>query len=118
MVLPRTFDFMQKSFAQEKRNDENEADKVSFLVIKKIRNAILDETFKPADHLMEAELETVGSRGFASSSGKQSQLLFPAMSRVGGSNVTIDGTQTRLGKDYRGHDCFVRGRTHIRRDLS
>jgi DNA-binding GntR family transcriptional regulator len=56
LLLPRTFDFMQKSFAQEKRNDENEDDKVSFLAIKKIRNAILEETFKPGDHLVEVEL--------------------------------------------------------------
>jgi DNA-binding GntR family transcriptional regulator len=47
---------MQESFAQVKRNDENEDDKVSFLVIKKIRKAILDETFKPGDHLVEVEL--------------------------------------------------------------
>jgi DNA-binding transcriptional regulator YhcF (GntR family) len=47
---------MQKPFAREKRNDENEDDKVSFSVIKKIRNAILEETFKPADHLVEVEL--------------------------------------------------------------
>ena len=47
---------MRNSFVQQRRNDEQETEKVPFLIIKKIRDAILDETFKPGDRLPEAEL--------------------------------------------------------------
>jgi DNA-binding GntR family transcriptional regulator len=47
---------MRESFIQPRRNDEQENEKVPFLVVKKIRDAILDETFKPGDRLPEAEL--------------------------------------------------------------
>jgi DNA-binding GntR family transcriptional regulator len=47
---------MRESFAQQTRNDERETEKVPFLVVRKIRDAILDETFKPGDRLPEAEL--------------------------------------------------------------
>ena len=43
-------------FVQPRRNDEQETEKAPFLVVKKIRDAILDETFKPGDRLPEAEL--------------------------------------------------------------
>ena len=36
--------------------DENEAEKVPTLVVHWIRDAILDETFKPGDRLTETEL--------------------------------------------------------------
>ena len=47
--LARTFEAMLKSVVPEKRNDEQERDKVPFLIMRKIRNAILNETFKPGD---------------------------------------------------------------------
>jgi DNA-binding GntR family transcriptional regulator len=37
-------------------NETQEAEKVPFLVAKRIREAILDEVFKPGDHLGEVEL--------------------------------------------------------------
>src|SRR4029077_7395242 len=42
--------------AQKNANQSLESEKVSFVVVKKIREAILDEVFKPGDHLTEAEL--------------------------------------------------------------
>jgi DNA-binding GntR family transcriptional regulator len=47
---------MRQSVTHQKRNDEQETEKAPFLVVKKIRDAILDETFKPGDWLPEAEL--------------------------------------------------------------
>jgi DNA-binding GntR family transcriptional regulator len=47
---------MRESFAHQRRNDEQEIEKAPFLVVKKIRDAILDETFKPGDWLPESEL--------------------------------------------------------------
>ena len=47
---------MRESVTHQKRNDEQETEKAPFLVVKKIRDAILDETFKPGDWLPEAEL--------------------------------------------------------------
>lgn len=47
---------MRESFAHQRRNDEQETEKAPFLVVKKIRDAILDETFKPGDWLPESEL--------------------------------------------------------------
>ena len=53
---PKTFELMRESFVQQRRNDEQETEKAPFLVVRKVRDAILDETFKPGDHLPEAEL--------------------------------------------------------------
>jgi hypothetical protein len=40
-----------------KRGSETpESQKIPFLLVKSIREAILDEVFKPGDHLTEAEL--------------------------------------------------------------
>ena len=47
---------MRESFVQQRRNNEQETEKAPFLVVQKIRDAILDETFKPGDRLPEAEL--------------------------------------------------------------
>ena len=47
---------MRGPFVQQRRNDEEETEKPRFLVVKKIRDAILDETFKPGDRLPESEL--------------------------------------------------------------
>jgi DNA-binding GntR family transcriptional regulator len=52
---------MRESVSHQRRNDEHEAEKMPVLVIKKIRDAILDETFKPGDWLPESELgERIG----------------------------------------------------------
>jgi DNA-binding GntR family transcriptional regulator len=42
--------------AYKKANEAHKAEKVSFLVIKKLRDTILDETFKPGERLPEGEL--------------------------------------------------------------
>jgi DNA-binding GntR family transcriptional regulator len=47
---------MRHPFAQQRRNDEEEPEKGIFLVVKKIRDAILDETFKPGERLPEEQL--------------------------------------------------------------
>jgi len=43
----RKFELMRGPFVQQRRNDEEESEKAIFLVVRKIRDAILDETFKP-----------------------------------------------------------------------
>jgi DNA-binding GntR family transcriptional regulator len=48
--------FMRGPFVQQRRNDEQETEKVIFLVVRKIRDAILDETFKPGDRLPEEQV--------------------------------------------------------------
>jgi DNA-binding GntR family transcriptional regulator len=47
---------MRGPFVKQTRNNEQEIEKTPFLVVQKIRDAILDETFKPGDRLPEAEL--------------------------------------------------------------
>jgi DNA-binding GntR family transcriptional regulator len=47
---------MRESVTHQRRNDEHEAEKMPTLVVKKIRDAILDETFKLGDRLPEVEL--------------------------------------------------------------
>jgi DNA-binding GntR family transcriptional regulator len=47
---------MHGPFVQQRRNNEQEIEKTPFLVVQKIRDAILDETFKPGERLPEAEL--------------------------------------------------------------
>jgi DNA-binding GntR family transcriptional regulator len=47
---------MRGAFVQQRRNDEQEIEKTPFLVVRKIRDAILDETFKPGQRLAEAGL--------------------------------------------------------------
>jgi DNA-binding GntR family transcriptional regulator len=56
ILSPDLLKLMRESFAQPRRNDEQEIEKVPFLVVKKIRDAILDETFKPGERLPESEL--------------------------------------------------------------
>jgi DNA-binding GntR family transcriptional regulator len=60
-ILPgRTFkQLMRESVVQHRGDHEHEAEKIPFLVVRKIREAILDETFKPGDRLMEADLATM-----------------------------------------------------------
>jgi DNA-binding GntR family transcriptional regulator len=90
---------MQKSFAQERRNDENEDDKVSFLVIKKIRSAILDETFRPGDHLVEVEL---AERFEASRSPVREALL--ALEKEG--TVVMEPYKGAIVKPLSAHEAF------------
>jgi DNA-binding GntR family transcriptional regulator len=47
---------MRGSLVQQRRNDEEETEKAIFLVLRKIRDAILDETFKPGERLPEEQL--------------------------------------------------------------
>jgi DNA-binding GntR family transcriptional regulator len=47
---------MRESFVQQRRSVEQETEKAPFLVVQKIRDAILDETFKPGERLPEAGL--------------------------------------------------------------
>jgi DNA-binding GntR family transcriptional regulator len=47
---------MRQLSAPKNANQAQEGEKVPFVVAKKIREAILDEVFKPGDHLTEAEL--------------------------------------------------------------
>jgi DNA-binding GntR family transcriptional regulator len=50
------FEIMRGPLVQEKRNNEQETEKAIFLVVRKIRDAILDETFKPGERLPEEQL--------------------------------------------------------------
>jgi DNA-binding GntR family transcriptional regulator len=47
---------MQGPIVRQKRNDQRESEEARFVVVKKIRDAILDETFKPGDRLPEEEV--------------------------------------------------------------
>ena len=52
----RKFELMRGPFVQQRRNAEQETEKAVFLVVKKIRDAILDETFKPGERLPEEQV--------------------------------------------------------------
>jgi GntR family transcriptional regulator of vanillate catabolism len=47
---------MRGPFVQQRRNDQQETEEARFLVVKKIREAILDETFKPVERLPEEQV--------------------------------------------------------------
>jgi DNA-binding GntR family transcriptional regulator len=47
---------MRGPFVQQRRNDEQETEKAIFLVVRKIRDGILDETFKPGERLPEEQV--------------------------------------------------------------
>ena len=47
---------MRGPFVQQRRNNEQEIEKAPSLVVQKIRDAILDETFKPGERLPEEQL--------------------------------------------------------------
>ena len=47
---------MRGSLVQQRRNDEEESEKAIFLVLRKIRDAIHDETFKPGERLLEEQV--------------------------------------------------------------
>jgi GntR family transcriptional regulator, trigonelline degradation regulator len=55
-LATRPFEVMRESFVQQKRNDEQESEEPRFVVVQKIRDAILDETFKPGERLPEKQL--------------------------------------------------------------
>jgi DNA-binding GntR family transcriptional regulator len=52
----RKFELMRGPFVQQRRNNEQEIEKTPFLVVQKIRDAILDETFKPGERLPEEQV--------------------------------------------------------------
>jgi len=54
--LVRKFEFMRSPLIQQRRNDEQETEKAPSLVIQKIREAILGETFKPGERLPEEQV--------------------------------------------------------------
>jgi DNA-binding GntR family transcriptional regulator len=47
---------MRGRIVQQRRNDEEESEEARLVVVKKIRDAILDETFKPGERLPEQQL--------------------------------------------------------------
>jgi DNA-binding GntR family transcriptional regulator len=47
---------MRGPFVQQRRNDKEEPEKAIFVVVKKIRDAILDETFKAGERLPEEQV--------------------------------------------------------------
>jgi DNA-binding GntR family transcriptional regulator len=47
---------MRGPFVGQKKNDEEQTEEARFLVIRKIRDAILDETFKPGERLPEQQV--------------------------------------------------------------
>jgi DNA-binding GntR family transcriptional regulator len=52
----RKFELVRGLLVEQKRNNEQEIEKAPFLVIQKIRDAILDETFKPGERLPEEQV--------------------------------------------------------------
>jgi DNA-binding GntR family transcriptional regulator len=55
-LVGKKFEFMRGPSVQQRKNGEPEAEKAPFLVAQKIREAILDETFKPGERLPESTL--------------------------------------------------------------
>ena len=49
-------ELMRGRFVQQRRNDGEESEEPRFVVVKKIRDAILEETFKPGERLPEVQL--------------------------------------------------------------
>jgi GntR family transcriptional regulator, rspAB operon transcriptional repressor len=47
---------MRQSSPRKNSNETQETEKATLLVVKRIHEAILDEVFKPGDHLGEVEL--------------------------------------------------------------
>jgi DNA-binding transcriptional regulator YhcF (GntR family) len=47
---------MRGPIARQKRNDQTETEEARFLIFKKIRDGILDETFKPGERLPEEQV--------------------------------------------------------------
>jgi DNA-binding GntR family transcriptional regulator len=53
---PEKVELMRGRFVQQRRNDGEESEEPRFVVVKKIRDAILEETFKPGERLPEEQL--------------------------------------------------------------
>jgi DNA-binding GntR family transcriptional regulator len=53
---PKKFELMRGPLVQQRSNNEQEIEKAPFLVVQKIRDAILDETFKPGERLPEEQV--------------------------------------------------------------
>ena len=47
---------MRRPIVRQRRNDEEETEEARFVVVRKIRGAILDETFKPGERLPEEQV--------------------------------------------------------------
>jgi DNA-binding GntR family transcriptional regulator len=52
----RKFKRMRSPLVRQRRSDQQESEEARFLVVKKIRDAILDETFKPGERLPEEQV--------------------------------------------------------------
>ena len=52
----RKFKLMRGALVQQRGNNEQETEKAIFVVVKKVRDAILDETFKPGERLPEEQV--------------------------------------------------------------
>jgi DNA-binding GntR family transcriptional regulator len=55
-LISDKFELMRGPFVQQRRNDEEESEEARFVIVKKIRDAILDETFKPGERLPEEQV--------------------------------------------------------------
>jgi DNA-binding GntR family transcriptional regulator len=55
-LISDKFELMRGPFVQQRRNDKEESEEARLVVVKKIRDAILDETFKPGDRLPEEQV--------------------------------------------------------------
>jgi DNA-binding GntR family transcriptional regulator len=53
---PEKVELMRGRFVQQRRNDGEESEEPRLVVIRKIRDAILEETFKPGERLPEEQL--------------------------------------------------------------
>jgi DNA-binding GntR family transcriptional regulator len=53
---PEKVELMRGRFVQQRKNDGEESEEPRFVVVKKIRDAILEETFKPGERLPEEQL--------------------------------------------------------------
>jgi len=56
LIQPREFELMRGPFVQQRSNEQPETEEARFVVVKKIRDAILDETFKPGERLPEEQV--------------------------------------------------------------
>jgi DNA-binding GntR family transcriptional regulator len=82
--------------APKNANETLETEKAPFLVVKRIREAILDGVFKPGDHLGEVEL---------------SEKFEVSRSPVREALIALEKEGTLIANPYRGAICaaFVRG---------
>jgi DNA-binding GntR family transcriptional regulator len=56
LLARKKVELMRGRFVQQRRNEEEESEEPRFVVVKKIRDAILEETFKPGERLPEEQL--------------------------------------------------------------